>query len=699
MSLVKSLGPFLCKPTPNSMGFWFAFGPNSEISNPNIQIEIRDMSQVKLQLISLSRLEGKNPFNVYIGETTPNLTPDTSFQYSILINQNVFLPEGISATDLQFKTLPTDSNADLKFALMSCHGIEAWESDHSRDPDRAWDMWKRFDAELSKGSDCRFLILGGDQVYMDDTFGESLKKFYHTKPDEMNETIWQTYFKHWSHPTYRKVMAKLPALLMWDDHDLIDGWGSRNEQMSDTSGKWIEYGKIQSQAFQMMQGSRNPGVIDEKSGFSFKISCAGQTFLGLDLRSSRKMIDHKSSEMMSSEHRNCIDTAIEQIAQDESKSIFLISPVTAARMGTSIERAIGKFANLLWNAASKLSYESSRTRASLWFFIWSIFYFLLHFEISFLPGFVQTAGLILALGITFICTRNLNKYFDRSPRKYLWGIAGLGLFLSYRLFDIANSVELEPGRELIQATKEKVIPAFIRMFPEWGIGYFIGGLVPFVLLIYDFEKIESRKIATKLAFVLLVLAIPFNWWLSLPIQKFNSETAISILSVVTFGVFTILTYIMVVLESTGAIDNVAGLDDDVRDGWSSENNSKDLGWLLNWILKLETNSKRVTLLCGDIHTGGISEISVKSGSMTARVPQITSSPISYPPMPHLVEKLTSGSQPDKMTVNESIESESSNLFYRSERNFAFVSSNKIGKINCDFFYEDLADPVRISIRS
>lgn len=34
------------------------------------------------------------------------------------------------------------------------------------------------------------------------------------------------YVKHWSEPMFSDALATIPQIMIWDDHDIFDGWGS-----------------------------------------------------------------------------------------------------------------------------------------------------------------------------------------------------------------------------------------------------------------------------------------------------------------------------------------------------------------------------------------------------------------------------------------------------------------------------------------
>lgn len=133
--------------------------------------------------------------------------------------------------------LATDLNADLRIAFVSCNGEE--DGDLARDADERNGMWRRL-AERHREAPFSLLLHGGDQVYADEaTHGHPLSDEW---PDAMpsdpsradlvslrahlREKFLERYLAVYSAPDIAWLMARVPSLMQWDDHDICDGWGS-----------------------------------------------------------------------------------------------------------------------------------------------------------------------------------------------------------------------------------------------------------------------------------------------------------------------------------------------------------------------------------------------------------------------------------------------------------------------------------------
>ena len=87
---------------------------------------------------------------------------------------------------------------------------------------------------------------GGDQLYNDDVFRQPRIHQWLSIPnradrhnavfaedleDEANDYFFVHYCEHFLAPSLRKMMAMIPNVMLWDDHDIFDGWGSYPEDL------------------------------------------------------------------------------------------------------------------------------------------------------------------------------------------------------------------------------------------------------------------------------------------------------------------------------------------------------------------------------------------------------------------------------------------------------------------------------------
>lgn len=704
------LGPFLCKPAPKSMGFWMSFGPGF---SEDIEVSVTINTAPEPTVVRLEVVED-NTFGARLGVSPEKLEPGKTYSYTVSVNGKEITPPGLSSVDLRFQTLPENPD-EIEFVLMSCHGIEAYEHDPKNKAINTWRMWSKLDTYLKDNDRCRLLVLGGDQVYMDDTFKEDISNYKSLTKDQATQKAYDVYVLYWGDPLYRKAMAQFPAILMWDDHDLIDGWGSREAaKLKSNREAWQSYGALLTSAFSQMQASRNPGEIHRSSGFSFRFGIGSTQFIALDLRSGRRILDSGKSEMMSKDHRKALTETFEKVPAT-TETLFIVSPVTIARMGGDIETLLGSVANLFWSFGKWLGYGKNFWRISFWFLAFAFMYFSLHLNTVNAPVIVQSIALGLISVILLSNGKNFRKYFPKKGSMVLWGIRGL-FVISGVYFYAALKKAAKSERAISEVIGEQLWRAVVTSQDE-TVGTLVGVLVAILLLaIWKSERINQYVATTTqkkkniwattqtylkwgglfaLGFVVL-----FNWWRGLPGWKFDWGMAAYLLPLAILGIFTIVTLVVLVLETIGAVDSVAGLDDDIRDGWSSEANRDDLEWFSNQIEKVKRRGiESVVILCGDIHTAGLSLIRFGSTQFAPTAYQVTSSPMSYVTMPDIVEKLTSGAEEFEIK-NEGGKKicTASNIFYRSKRNFAVVKT-KGSKSETNFYFEDLNAPVSVRLQS
>src|SRR5258706_2030940 len=192
---------------------------------------------------------------------------------------------GLTPEELFFWTLPEDGyGRQLDFLLMSCHDPEMVPTDGFD----GFAVWRQIDQIKKENKNVRFAVLCGDQAYADEVEAEVLKQ---QDKGERKELYLRVYRKFWNNIHYRRVLCSLPAILMWDDHDITDGWGSREDSYvakdsQEFLPQWTALFETAKGMFKIMQASRNPDPLssDFAGGFDtcFRVGRAG--FAVADLR-------------------------------------------------------------------------------------------------------------------------------------------------------------------------------------------------------------------------------------------------------------------------------------------------------------------------------------------------------------------------------------------------------------------------------
>ncbi len=256
------------------------------------------------------------------------LKPDTVYFYKLWTDAEhkaALDTNGLAEDDLHFQTLPIDGfNDQLDFLLMSCHNPET----QTRDGADGFAVWARIPDIINENQNVRFAILAGDQIYADEVELLVQKEQDLRKRQELYLGVYQ---KFWDNVHYRKVLCSLPAYLMWDDHDITDGWGSREDsfrkdQASVFKDDWLRLFEAAQSTFRQMQASRNPKPlaqdgVNKSFDFCFRIGRAG--FAVPDLRSNRNV---KLPRIMSQAQLDAIRTWVSD-NKNNLDVLFFVSTV------------------------------------------------------------------------------------------------------------------------------------------------------------------------------------------------------------------------------------------------------------------------------------------------------------------------------------------------------------------------------------
>lgn len=131
----------------------------------------------------------------------------------------------------------SDMRGDMRMGFVSCNGEES--GDLGRDDAERNAMWARL-ADRHRAAPLSILLQGGDQIYADEaTHGHPLSEDWPLSvPDAPDETALADLRDHLRRRFAERyilalgsapcvtLMAQVPTLAIWDDHDICDGWGS-----------------------------------------------------------------------------------------------------------------------------------------------------------------------------------------------------------------------------------------------------------------------------------------------------------------------------------------------------------------------------------------------------------------------------------------------------------------------------------------
>lgn len=353
------MGPFVGSITASSVKIWLNLGVADADTNvfvtlklleqaPKSEAEKKNPDQVVIQPI-------ENPVVVQSGVikclqadlgtgtvTIGNLAANAKYSYQLWQDEAHSIPlylGELTLSDLYFWTLPEDGyGRQLDFLLMSCHFPETAKADGFE----GFAIWRQMTQIRDENKNVRFAILCGDQVYADEVETEVLKEQDESKRKELYLKV---YRKFWNNIYYRRVLCSLPAILMWDDHDITDGWGSREDSFVGDSStfkpEWLTLFESAKGVFKVMQAQRNPDPLSPnyERGFDFCFRVGKAAFVVADLRSNRnKRIKQIWDPRQLEEIREWV-----QDNKSEFDTLFFVSSVVFSHGSPDIERSILKY--------------------------------------------------------------------------------------------------------------------------------------------------------------------------------------------------------------------------------------------------------------------------------------------------------------------------------------------------------------------
>jgi hypothetical protein len=187
------------------------------------------------------------------------------------------------------------------------------------------------------------LLMGGDQVYADSIWsdrreasafvdwndaGQNEKtKFGSLMANQAERFYLSLYLRRWTESEPAEAFASIPSLMMWDDHDIFDGWGSFPPARHNCP---VYQGIFQTAAkyFRLFQQHSNslaavPGLIKQPTGsdqhHSFGFNLGPVAIVAPDLRGSRT-----STEILGRENLDAVLAWIDALGASEPPPKHLI---------------------------------------------------------------------------------------------------------------------------------------------------------------------------------------------------------------------------------------------------------------------------------------------------------------------------------------------------------------------------------------
>ncbi len=227
------------------------------------------------------------------------------------------------------------SEGDLRIGYVACNGVE--HGDHDRPLAQRNALWSRLAGDHDS-EPFNLLLHGGDQLYADEMLDThpALRRWqrgiidHDVDTDEVVDCLraflLERYLALYSQPEPAWLMARVPSLCMWDDHDICDGWGSLTEAQLDSPVGRTVFSVARALYLVFQCGSapdQTPPASPDRAGRSlgWHVELPGVSIVAPDLRSERR-----PHAVMGEAGWRAFDEALAQV---RGQHVFVISSVPA----------------------------------------------------------------------------------------------------------------------------------------------------------------------------------------------------------------------------------------------------------------------------------------------------------------------------------------------------------------------------------
>jgi hypothetical protein len=230
-----------------------------------------------------------------------------------------------------------------RMAYASCNGFS--DPKLMKTVDQNNRMWTVLAARHAQAA-LHLLIMGGDQVYADDlwrtipemsAFAEASFAVANAMacPQKLARRIEAFYFdlyvQRWSQPEVAAMLAVIPTVMMWDDHDIVDGWGSYPPERQDCPVFRDGIGPAATRAFQVFQRQQPAGAPEESlhpDAFSRGYTLGRIAILALDMRTERTI-----DQVLSPPHWDAVYAWLDGLRDIDHLLVMSSIPVVYPNLG------------------------------------------------------------------------------------------------------------------------------------------------------------------------------------------------------------------------------------------------------------------------------------------------------------------------------------------------------------------------------
>lgn len=336
------------------MGPVLGFQGNSN-SNGDWRLSALFVSKGDADADSLTIQDGGNRQEIDNPTLLKSLADRSVWRYDFTVKQSDSPREVeymLSGSNQNWSFVVPASGTSPRIAYASCNGFsDPRDMKKTKDQNERWrNMATRHAAEPY-----HLLLMGGDQVYADTIWEKATsinrwaektarKRNDAAFTDIMRQQVERFYFDlycgRWSQAEPARMYASIPSLMMWDDHDIFDGWGSydKKQQKSDVFKGIFKAAREHFSVFQqrVKPGEKPAGGIPGQDHFNY-LHCVGNiALLALDMRSERSQL-----QVLSLGSWQAIYTALETIT--DCKHLLVLSSIPVVHPDFSLLESVFGF--------------------------------------------------------------------------------------------------------------------------------------------------------------------------------------------------------------------------------------------------------------------------------------------------------------------------------------------------------------------
>ncbi|MCP5007243.1 MAG: alkaline phosphatase family protein [Planctomycetes bacterium] len=258
-----------------------------------------------------------------------------------------------------FKTLERNPSS-ITFGFYSCH-------DPFSRSDNGEGAWSHF-YQVLKDRDADFVIGGGDQIYVDtnsshdmqdiwkwlkknkraliNQYSDSNGKIQEDKVVNYFVKLYRKYYRvYWYFPHLMYVYERFPQYMIWDDHEIMDGWGSLTwDERASRLNRLFEDDEPEEnkllvklmfraarQVYYEYQHSHNPVTsidLDDnsKSVWDYGFSNGPFAFYVMDMRGHHDY-ENPPNRLLGDDQQKRFNKWLDKKSTEQAKALFIVSPV------------------------------------------------------------------------------------------------------------------------------------------------------------------------------------------------------------------------------------------------------------------------------------------------------------------------------------------------------------------------------------